>query len=119
MPDDLVVCRCEDVTIGALRRAAATGLASAEELKRFTRMTMGTCQGRVCQGILELIADGYGGDATQAGPRPSHRPPVRPVSLGDLAALAGGGEEAERLHGTLLPSQPFDDPGRRFGDPRT
>jgi bacterioferritin-associated ferredoxin len=114
----LIVCRCEGVTLDAVRRVAAQGLTSAEEIKRFTRITMGSCQGRVCQSILERIAIAYG-DVPASAPFPGHRPPVRPVALGDLATLASGNEEWERLHGTLLPSLPFDAaPGERLGDPR-
>jgi sarcosine oxidase, subunit alpha len=116
---DLVLCRCEGVTVGMVRRVAWQGFSSAEEIKRFTRMTMGSCQGRVCQSVLERIqAADDGGPASQSAV-PGHRPPVRPVSLEDLAALATGNEEWERLHGALLPSVPFDDPaGGRLGDPR-
>ncbi len=118
LPGDLIVCRCEGVTLGAVRRVAAEGLTSAEEIKRFTRMTMGACQGRVCQAILERIALAYGDAPTTAALLPGPRPPIRPVALGDLAALAEGNEEWERLHGTLLPNLPFDAvTGERLGDP--
>nr|MBA3415018.1 (2Fe-2S)-binding protein [Chloroflexia bacterium] len=119
LDQELIVCRCEEVTIGMVRRVAADGFTSAEEIKRFTRMTMGACQGRVCQGILERI-QAASGDAPRVQPTvPGHRPPIRPVTLGELASLASGGEEWERLHGSLLPSMPFDDPaGGRVGDPR-
>jgi hypothetical protein len=41
------------------------------------------------------------------------------VTLKELAALADGSEEWERLHGALLPSLPFDDvTGGRLADPR-
>jgi hypothetical protein len=118
LPDDLVVCRCEEVTVGMVRRVAGQGTRSAEEIKRFTRMTMGACQGRVCQEILERIHLAYGRAPVGQTSLPGHRPPIRPVALGELAALADGNEEWERLHGALLPSLPFDDAaGRRIGDP--
>jgi sarcosine oxidase subunit alpha len=119
LPDDLIVCRCEEVTLGAFRRVAHEGFRSAEEIKRFTRMTMGACQGRVCQPILERIDAGLNGVPARLAPVPGHRPPVRPVALGELAALASGREEWERLHGRLLPSIRFDDStAARLGDPR-
>ena len=116
---DLVLCRCEGVTVGMVRQVTRQGFSSAEEIKRFTRMTMGACQGRVCQSVLERVMTVYGGSPVSQGGIPSHRPPIRPVALGELAALATGSEEWERLHGALLPSVPFDDPGGgRLGDPR-
>lgn len=107
--DELMVCRCEEITLGSMRRAAREGASTAEELKRFTRMTMGSCQGRVCQGILERIQTEFSAERPSPSPFPGHRPPVRPVSLGELAQLAGGIEEWERLHGQLMPSLPFDE----------
>jgi sarcosine oxidase subunit alpha len=116
---DLVLCRCEGVTVGMVRRVAGQGFSSAEEIKRFTRMTMGSCQGRVCQSVLVRVQAAYNGSSASQSAVPGHRPPVRPVSLEVLAALATGNEEWERLHGTLLPSVLFDDPaGSRLGDPR-
>lgn len=115
----LVLCRCEGVTVGMVRRVTRQGFSSAEEIKRFTRMTMGSCQGRVCGGVLGRIQAACGGTTASQTSIPGHRPPVRPVALGDLAALATGEEEWERLHGALLPSVPFDDPAAgRLGDPR-
>jgi NADPH-dependent 2,4-dienoyl-CoA reductase/sulfur reductase-like enzyme len=71
---DTLVCRCEDVPLSAL--AACTGWTDA---KLHRRCGMGACQGRVC------------GDAAQflfgwAPPVP--RPPLSPVRIGTLAALA-------------------------------
>jgi bacterioferritin-associated ferredoxin len=121
LDQDLVLCRCEGVTVAMVRRATRQGFLSAEEIKRFTRMTMGSCQGRVCQSVLERIQAACGCGEPTMSPQavPGHRPPVRPVALGELAALATGNEEWERLYGALLPSVPFDDPaGGRLGDPR-
>jgi sarcosine oxidase, subunit alpha len=118
LDEHLVLCRCEGVTVGMVRRVARQGFSSAEEIKRFTRMTMGACQGRVCQSVLERIQAADGGVPINGTAIPGHRPPVRPVALAELAALATGDEEWERLHGALLPSAPFDDPARRLGDPR-
>jgi bacterioferritin-associated ferredoxin len=116
---DLILCRCEGVTVDMVRRVVQQGFSSAEEIKRFTRMTMGSCQGRVCQSVLERVVTTYGGSPLRQGSIPGHRPPIRPVALGELATLASGAEEWERLHGALLPSVPFDDPGGgRLGDPR-
>jgi len=119
LDDDLLLCRCENVTVGAVRGIVRQGFTSAEEIKRFTRMTMGACQGRVCQSILERIQVAGGAELEGMRGVPGHRPPVRPVALGELAALANGDEEWERLHGGLLPSVPFDGSGGdRLGDPR-
>jgi len=68
---DTVVCRCEDVTAGAL--AARSSWVDA---KLQTRCGMGPCQGRICGGATTFL---YGWE------RGSVRPPIFPVSVGNLA----------------------------------
>lgn len=109
LPDDLTICRCEEVTLGMLRHASTDGSSTAEELKRYTRITMGACQGRICGGILKRFEQATNGSHLSASPFPGHRPPLRPVSLGAMALLASGEEEGARLNGVLTPSQPFHD----------
>ncbi|WP_417522785.1 FAD-dependent oxidoreductase [Marinovum sp.] len=56
--DSAVVCRCEAVTAGELRRCIADGARDPGALKRETRMGMGRCQGRYCLPVaLRLLAD--------------------------------------------------------------
>jgi bacterioferritin-associated ferredoxin len=89
---DTLVCRCEEVTAGAVRAALAEGCASAAEVKAFTRCGMGPCQGRMCQPTLcRMIAAARRCDP---GDVPPARPrfPVKPVTLAALAALADDGE---------------------------
>lgn len=108
LDDELVVCRCEEVSAERIKQAMSEGAHSAEEIKRFTRVGMGACQGRLCGDLLRRIQLSVDGRDSSATPIPGHRPPVRPVPLGELAQLADGSEEWERLHGRLIPSQAFD-----------
>ena len=50
LPDDSLVCRCEEISAGALREAlrASFGPTEVNRLKAFTRCGMGRCQGRFC-----------------------------------------------------------------------
>jgi D-hydroxyproline dehydrogenase subunit alpha len=84
MSDDTVVCRCEEVTYGALCSAveSAPGLRS---LKLTTRASLGICQGRICGRTVEDVL----GRATRSadGARVDRRPIVTPQRLGDLARL--------------------------------
>ena len=43
------VCLCEDVTSRDLRKAVAEGFNHIETIKRYTTVSMGPCQGRMCQ----------------------------------------------------------------------
>ncbi|KUN02814.1 FAD/NAD(P)-binding oxidoreductase [Streptomyces yokosukanensis] len=80
LTDDTVVCRCEEVTAGAVRTAARSlGAGDLRTVKLFTRAGMGWCQGRMCAPAVA----GLTGCPLTAGRRPF----ARPVPLGVLAAL--------------------------------
>ena len=42
------VCPCEDVTVGDIRLAIAEGFQDVQSLKRYSTVTMGPCQGKMC-----------------------------------------------------------------------
>ena len=49
LPDDAIVCRCEAITAGELRRVVNDmGAQEANRAKAFSRVGMGRCQGRFC-----------------------------------------------------------------------
>jgi len=87
---EALVCRCEDVTVGAVADALSAdgAIASASTVKLLTRVGMGRCQGRMCEvSVRRLIADCRGIALSQVeGYVP--RAPVKPISLGALAAAA-------------------------------
>jgi NADPH-dependent 2,4-dienoyl-CoA reductase/sulfur reductase-like enzyme len=84
-PDPVVVCRCEEVTAGELRRHVRNGCAGPNQLKAFTRCGMGPCQGRQCGlTVSELIAAERGVPVDAVGSY-RIRPPLKPVTLGEMA----------------------------------
>ncbi len=86
--DDVIVCRCEEKTAGNLRAAIALGCLGPNQVKSFTRCGMGPCQGRLCALTLTtLVADTRGISPGEAGYL-RIRPPLKPVTLGELASLA-------------------------------
>lgn len=86
VPDEVMICRCEGVTAGALRQALReTGEADINRLKAFTRLGMGRCQGRVCATTAaEVIATAAGAPVDAVG-RLRGQAPIKPVSLRSLA----------------------------------
>lgn len=85
--DGTVLCRCEGVTAGALREAAAAGACSADRVKAMTRAGMGPCQGRMCLlPVIETLADAVGTSPSALAPW-RIRSPVVPLPLAALAAL--------------------------------
>ena len=84
------VCVCEDVTEKDMKRAIAEGFDSIELAKRYTTVTMGPCQGRLCHvPAIRLFAREHETDEATIGTTTA-RPPWAPVSLG---LLAGRGHE--------------------------
>lgn len=92
MHDDTVVCRCEEVEYGDLRRGIedAPGLRS---LKLTTRACLGICQGRICGRTVEDLLASAGGP--EDGAKIDRRPIVVPQRLGDLARLESDGSRSE------------------------
>jgi D-hydroxyproline dehydrogenase subunit alpha len=80
LPDDTIVCRCEEVTAGRLRQELAHGLASLPALKKATRAGMGRCQGRFCAATIARLCPDAPDDFAFAAPRA----PLRPVPAAPL-----------------------------------
>jgi sarcosine oxidase, subunit alpha len=79
------VCICEDVTDKDVKRAISEGFDSIELAKRYTTVTMGPCQGRLCHvPSIRLYARENESDEATIGTTTS-RPPWAPVTLGLLA----------------------------------
>ncbi|MET7852798.1 NAD(P)/FAD-dependent oxidoreductase [Streptomyces avermitilis] len=104
--DDTVVCRCEEVTGGAVREAVEElGAGDLRTVKLLTRAGMGWCQGRICGPAVAGLA---GCELTPAG-----GPFARPVPLGVLARADGPRNEAATAgHGGEAPAD-----GRRAEAP--
>ncbi|MEP6721591.1 MAG: FAD/NAD(P)-binding oxidoreductase [Variovorax sp.] len=82
LPDDAVVCRCEAVTAGELRRCVSE-LDSREvnRAKAFSRVGMGRCQGRFCgHASAEIVAQSCGVPVEQVG-RLRSQAPVKPLMM--------------------------------------
>jgi NADPH-dependent 2,4-dienoyl-CoA reductase/sulfur reductase-like enzyme len=86
--DDTLVCRCEEVTAGEIRAAAAAWGAQAGAVKGVTRCGMGYCQGRICGSLLEELTARAAGCTREEVGGLSVRPPLKPVRVGELADLA-------------------------------
>jgi bacterioferritin-associated ferredoxin len=85
LEDDVPLCRCESVTLGAVRRAVSEGLTTPAGVKKATRCGMGICQGSTCgPTLVEALAALTGRPRSQL-PLPSVRMPLKPVYLGTLA----------------------------------
>ena len=83
LPDDCVLCRCENVTAGEARAALASGRIPPEvnRVKAITRCGMGRCQGRFCGPALqEVVAAQANVDIATVG-RLRAQAPIKPIQL--------------------------------------
>jgi thioredoxin reductase/bacterioferritin-associated ferredoxin len=84
---DTLVCRCEEVTAGQIIDTVALGCTGPNQMKAFLRCGMGPCQGRLCGlTVTELIAQARGVAPQEVGYY-RLRPPVKPITLAELARL--------------------------------
>ncbi len=96
--DDTIVCRCEELTAGALRAKISTGARDMDLLRAETRCGMGPCQGRNCMvSVARLIAESGAVPVPVPLPAFRARPPTRPLPLGALANLTGLDPEASKM----------------------
>ena len=91
---DTIACRCEEVTARQVRETAQMGCEGPNQMKAFLRCGMGPCQGRLCGlTVTELIAAERKTSPDEVGYY-RLRPPVKPITLAELASLPIS--EAER-----------------------
>lgn len=96
-PGKCFVCPCEDVTVADLRRAVKEGFDSVEVLKRYTTVTMGPCQGRLCHLASARLLSEEVGDGAPAST--TARPPWSPAPLGLLASRRRVPGKRTAIHG--------------------
>jgi sarcosine oxidase subunit alpha len=80
------VCLCEDVTVKDLEQAVDEGFSHIETLKRYSTVSMGPCQGKVCSLAAATLCSWMTGKALGTVGTTTSRPPVAPVELAVLAA---------------------------------
>ncbi|MFV2092202.1 MAG: (2Fe-2S)-binding protein, partial [Hyphomicrobiales bacterium] len=88
--DETIVCRCEEVTAGQVRRAVREGCLGPNQVKASLRCGMGACQGRYCGLTVSRIIAATRGVAMDEVGYFRIRPPLKPI---DLGALADAGED--------------------------
>lgn len=85
--DDVLVCRCEEITAGQIRDAIAQGARHPTQIKGKTRAGMGPCQGRMCAAtITEMIAENCSIEIAKVGSL-RVRTPLKPLSIEQYANM--------------------------------
>lgn len=89
--DNMLVCRCEEVTKGEIRKAVHEGIFTIEEMRRYVRSGMGLCQGQTCGKLVKsIISRELKVSPVEVEPA-SSRAPMRPIEM-EILAQDGGVE---------------------------
>lgn len=82
--DEMIICRCEEVTYKELIETTAIYNCSARELKLRTRAGMGYCGGRTCRSMVDDIAGTVKNTENHKEVSLKYQAPIRPISFADL-----------------------------------
>ncbi|MBV9835966.1 MAG: FAD-dependent oxidoreductase [Alphaproteobacteria bacterium] len=94
---DTLACRCEEVSAAQITEAVRIGGTGPNQLKAYLRCGMGPCQGRLCGlTVTELIAQARGKTPAEIG-HYRLRPPVKPITVAELASLPRSEAEANAV----------------------
>jgi NADPH-dependent 2,4-dienoyl-CoA reductase/sulfur reductase-like enzyme len=84
---DIIVCRCEEVTVGEVQGLATRGVTGVSQMKSYTRCGMGPCRGRLCgPTVCAILAKTRGVSPAEIEPF-RERPPFKPIPIRELAEL--------------------------------
>ena len=90
--DDRIICRCEEITQGEIRRAVHDGMWTLTEIRRYLRTGMGLCQGQTCAKLVKsIVARELKVSPAELEPATS-RAPMRPI---EMRVIANESEEVE------------------------
>jgi len=79
--DDLIICRCEEISKGEIRRAVHEGMFTMTEMRRYLRTGMGLCQGQTCGKLVKNIIAREQGISPLELEAAGSRAPMRPIEM--------------------------------------
>lgn len=83
--DDIIICRCEEITKGEIREAIRKGATTVTMVKKLTRAGMGLCKGKTCSKLIQAIIAEETGIPISKVDFDVQRTPLRPIKVGTLA----------------------------------
>jgi len=85
---DIIICRCEDITLAEIRHWMELGYTTIEDLKRQLRVGMGPCQGSTCMPLIQRELASFLKVPVETIALPKTRPMVAGVPLKAIAKAA-------------------------------
>ena len=92
LTDDVIICRCERVTAGEIRKFVREGFTDMNAIKFPTRAMMGACGSKTCANLIKRIFKEEGISAGEIVEN-VHRPLFMEVPLGAFCEAEGGSHE--------------------------
>jgi len=87
---DIIICRCEDVSLVDIHECLEAGYTTFEDLKRILRVGMGPCQGQTCSQLIQAEIATYLNLKKEDIKTQKTRPLITGVVLEDIAKQARG-----------------------------
>lgn len=79
MDDNVIICRCQEITYGEIVKAIEDGAISVTGVKKRVGSGMGSCQGKYCEHLVaQIISEKTGIPVSELLPD-TKRAPVRPA----------------------------------------
>ena len=105
--DNIIICRCEDVTLAEVKKAIADGHSTIDDIKRATRAGMGPCHGGTCGSLIAQELARRTDASMENIIIPVSRPLTKPVKLSSFAVMYDDGRmgDTEAVQ-SGLPSEP-------------
>lgn len=82
---DIIMCRCEDVTLDDLHKKIDEGYETFEDLKRILRIGMGPCQANTCGILIQRELASYLNKKIEDVKIHKSRPVISGISLEKIA----------------------------------
>ena len=84
MAEEILICRCKEVSEQEIREAIADGAQSVTGVKRRTGAGMGLCQGRTCRRLVSNLIASCCHTTVDKLAQETVRPPVRPITMEEV-----------------------------------
>ena len=91
--DDIIICRCNEVSIKEIRETIKNGARTVRDVKRRTRAGMGLCQGRTCGKMVARIIVNELKIPIEEVEMDTQRIPVRPVKIKNFSSKEENDDE--------------------------
>jgi NAD(P)H-nitrite reductase large subunit len=85
MSDDILICRCEEVTRDEIIQAIKEGAHTVTAVKKRLRAGMGLCKGKTCSILVQRLIVEYAGKKPSEVDFDVEREPFRPIQISVLA----------------------------------